>query len=184
MPSNCEIRSPHLPEEDGIACKDTELFSVLVGKNKAGWLKRVPWSWDDSSFNFSDFELTVIRNLHNLELGDFPFGVGPHDDGDVELHMSGNKISMVVGEYNIFQVGPSLGDIVPVDEIVVGGVDDVGLTVRLNVVCEDREHAGFELGDIDTGLGVLRDDLNFGGHCECIGKYNVNEFGIGKYLKF
>jgi hypothetical protein len=90
-----------------------------------------------------------------LKLGDLSFGVGSHHNWNVELGVSSNKISMVVGEDNIFQCGAPLCDIVSVDEIVVGRIDDVGLAVGLDVVGENREHASLKLSDVDAGLSVF-----------------------------
>jgi hypothetical protein len=90
-----------------------------------------------------------------LELGDFSFGIWSHDDRNIELSMSSNEISMVMCKDNIFQVDSTFVDKLPIDKIVIGRVDDVGLTIGLNVVGKNSKHAGFELGDVNAGFLLL-----------------------------
>ena len=130
---------------------------------------------DDSGRDFSNLESSIVGDFLGLELGDFSFRVGPHDNRNIKLRMPSNKVSMIMCEHNIFQVGSPLADKLPIDKIVIGGVDDIGLTIGLNIVSEDSKHAGLELGDVDAGFLVFGDDFNFGSHVNSIsGKYNEN----------
>ena len=79
--------------------------------------------------------------------------------------MTGNKVCVVVCEDDIFQGGSSLGDEVPVDEVVISGIDDVGFTIGLDVVSEYGKHFGLELSNIDSSFILFRDELDVGTHC-------------------
>ena len=62
---------------------------------------------------------------------------------------------MVVSEDNILERGTSFGDKVSEGEPVIGGVNNVGLTLGFNIIGEDSEHFGFELSHIDSVLSVF-----------------------------
>ena len=86
-------------------------------------------SGDYSGFNFADFELSVLRDLNKLKLVISPFRSRTHDDRDMKLGMTTEKIGMVVCKHDILKVGTPFGNKISVDEIVVGGVDEVGFSI-------------------------------------------------------
>lgn len=78
--------------------------------------------------------------------------------------MPSNEVSMVMSQDDIFQVSTSFGHEIPIEKVIVGGVNDIGLAMGLDIVSEDSKHFGFELGNIKALFFKFRDKLNVGSH--------------------
>lgn len=65
------------------------------------------WSGDYSNLDLSKLKFLVLLELMELKIGTFSFRTRTHDDGDLELSMSRNEVSMIVSQGNIFEGGVS-----------------------------------------------------------------------------
>lgn len=121
-------------------------------------------SWDDSDLNFSNFEFLVLFEFKKLKVRIFSFWSRTHDDRNLELSMSRDKVSMVVSQYNKFESGISFLKEFIEKEVVVSGINNDCFMIRLDIISEDSKHIGFELCNVDSFFFKLGDKLNVRAH--------------------
>lgn len=78
--------------------------------------------------------------------------------------MSRNEVSMVVSQDDEFESSVSFLKELIEKEVVISGVNEDSLMIRLNIITEDSKHVGFELSNVDSFFFEFGDELEVRSH--------------------
>ena len=150
MPPSCQVRAAHVAKEHSIPSEDADFLAVLVVEDVAGTLGGVTRGMHTLGLDGAHLELLSVLELGDIKLVGLSLGAGAHDDGHSEGGVPRQEVRVEVGQHDVLQMRPPLGNDVLVHLDVEGGVDDEGrLVLSLHVVGEDCQVRGLELRDVE-----------------------------------
>lgn len=150
-----EVRSAHLSQKDSISRKKSYIFVGWVDELEAWTFEGVSRGVDEFDFDVSQSEQLAISALLDLESIDLPDSSGSHDNGHLELSMPREIIRMVMRQHDIFEHRMPILDIFLVGVNIKDGINKDTLLLRLDVVGEDGQFWGFELGEEEALAWLL-----------------------------